>query len=246
MDGDAIKTQPPGVDRVITRLLTSSIGLKALVAVTGLALVAFVLVHMVGHLQMFDLLGGREGYNGYAHKLQSLGGLKWAARIGLLGAVGMHIWASLTLTMRNKTARGTGPAQNKWVAASLAAQTMRATGPVVLVFIVYHLLHFTVLAVTAAGYADMTAQLADGTVVVDAYGRMIVAFQQPVLTVVYVASVALLGMHLSHGIQSVFQTLGLNNAAYRPAVRKLGPLVAGAIVLGFAVVPLAILGGLVH
>lgn len=246
MDGDAAKTQLPGVDRVLARLLRSSIGLKAIVAATGLALVLFVLVHMAGHLQMFELLGGKDAYNAYAHKLQSLGALKWAARLGLLGAVGMHIWASLSLVMRNRAARGTGQVEQKWLAASFAAQTMRATGPLLLFFIVYHLLHFTVMAVSADGYPDLQAQLPDGVVVADAYGRMLLAFQQPGLTAIYVVSVALLGVHLSHGIQSVFQTLGLNNSVYRPLVQRAGPLLAGLTVTGFAVVPLAILGGVIR
>lgn len=244
---DEVSVQSPGIDKVLGRLLNSTVGLKALVAVTGAALVGFVFVHMVGHLQMFEALGGRDGYNAYAHKLQSLGGIKWAVRLGLLGMVVVHVVATLKLIARNRAARPVAYGQAKWLAASLGAQTMRVTGPLLLVFIVYHLLHFTVMCVTADGYQNFRYVLADSHIeVADAYQRMIVAFTQPLLTVAYVVAMILLGTHLSHGISSLFQTLGLNNSTYRPAIRKVGPLLAGAVVAGFCVVPLAILAGVIQ
>lgn len=231
---------------MVARLFTSTIGKKAIVAATGAALVAFVVIHMIGHLQMFELLGGRDAYNTYAHRLQSLGGLKWAARGGLCATVILHIWASISLVARNRAARPEGYKVEKWVAASLGAQTMRATGPILLIFIVYHLLHFTVMAVTADGYQQMTALLPDGTKVADAYGRMVVAFQQPPLTLAYIVCMVLVGIHLAHGIQSTFQTLGIANATWRQLTRQLGVALAAAIVAGFCVVPAAILAGLIH
>ena len=238
MDADVFQVQSPGVDRVLRRLLGSTLGQKAVVAVTGAALVGFAFVHMAGHLLMFQ---GAEAYNKYAHTLQSMGALKWAARGGLLVAVALHVWASLQLTMRNRAARPIDYSDDKWLAASFGARTMRLSGPLLLFFIVYHLLHFTVMAVTADGYADMEATIDGNLVVADAYGRMLSAFSYPALTVLYVGAVGLLGVHLSHGIQSIFQTLGLNNGTYRPLVRRVGPLLAGIVTAGFAVVPLAIL-----
>lgn len=251
MDSDVVKVQSPGVGKVIERLLGSTIGLKAIMALTGLLLVGFVFVHMVGHLQMFgEHDKAQEAYNSYAHLLQSLGGLKWAARLGLLGATGLHIWAFVQLAGRNRAARPENYAENKWLAASAAAKSMRVSGPIVLFFIIYHLLHFTALKVTADGYEGMLYTLQSGAhkglVVPDAYGRMVAAFTNPLLTGIYVIAVALLGMHLAHGIQSSIQTLGLNNGTYRPLVRKLGPALAALVVLGFVAVPLAIAAGVIR
>jgi succinate dehydrogenase / fumarate reductase cytochrome b subunit len=250
MDSDVVKVESPGVGKVIERLLGSTIGLKAVMALTGLMLVGFVLVHMLGHLQMFGpKASAQEAYNAYAHTLQSLGGLKWAARLGLLGATALHIWAALKLLARNNAARPTAYAEQKWLAASVAARTMRVTGPIVLFFIIYHLLHFTLLAVSTAGFPEVEYVLTQGalagTKVPDAYGRMLVSFQQPLIAVIYVVSVALLGGHLAHGIQSTLQTLGLNNSTYRPLVRSAGPLLAAVIVVGFISVPIAILAGVI-
>lgn len=248
MEGDVVSVQTAGVAKVVARLTQSSLGLKALVAVTGLGLVAFAFVHMAGHLQMFALLGGQEGYNQYAHKLQSLGALKWAARCGLLALTLVHVGATLKLIAHNRSARPIGYASNHWLTASVASQTMRVTGPLLLFFIIYHLLHFTALVVSAQGYAAMDYMLRDGSnlVVADAYGRMLQAFSDPLLTVVYVLAVGLLGVHLSHGISSLFQTLGLTNSTYRPALATAGPLLAGLLTAGFAVVPLAILTGVIQ
>ena len=244
---DVVKVTSPGAGKVIHRLMTSTIGLKAIMALTGLMLVGFTLVHMVGHLQMFGQADhAREAYNNYAHLLQSLGGIKWAARLGLLGATALHIYAFMTLAARNRAARPADYEDNKWLAASAAAKTMRVSGPLVFFFIGYHLLHFTALMVTADGYEAMKYTLKSGLEVPDAYGRMVAAFTNPALTGIYVVSVVLLGMHLAHGIQSSMQTLGLNNSTWRPLIRKIGPALAALLVLGFAAVPLAIAAGVIH
>lgn len=241
MDGDVVKVPAPGVSKVIDRLLASTIGQKAIMAVTGFALVGFVFVHMAGHLQMFQ---GPEAYNKYAHMLQSMGGIKWGLRAALLAGVFAHMWAAGRLMMRNMGARPENYAVNKWLAATPAAKTMRATGPIVLFFIVYHLLHFTLLKVSSQGFDEMIYNL-NGVDVPDVYQRMVVSYQNPVITTVYVLSVTLLGTHLAHGIQSMFQTLGLNNATYRPAIQIASRALALVAVLGFVAVPLAILAGVI-
>lgn len=243
MDGDVVKLPPPGVSKVIERLLSSTIGQKAIMAVTGAMLVGFAFVHMAGHLQMFQ---GPEAYNHYAHMLQNMGGIKWAARGGLLLAVCAHIWASMRLIMRNRGARPEAYEVNKWLAASAAAKTMRVSGPIVLFFILYHLLHFTIMKVSSAGFEEMVYRMPDGATVPDVYQRMVVSFHSPVITTIYVVCVALLGTHLSHGIQSTFQTLGLNNSAWRPAIQLAGRALSVVLVLGFVAVPLAIMAGIIH
>jgi succinate dehydrogenase / fumarate reductase cytochrome b subunit len=241
---DGISPPPPGVEKVAARLHGSTIGQKALMAVSGLLLLGFSFAHMAGHLQMF---AGAEKYNAYAHMLQSLGGIKWAVRFGLLGMVFLHIFSATQVTLRNRAARPIAYAQTKWLAASLGARTMRVSGGIVLFFILYHLLHFTVLLVGTAGFPEEdTFKLANDVMVDDVYRRMVVSFQNPILAIFYVVSVGLLCLHLSHGIQSALQTLGALNSTYRPFFKKLGPALSGLLFIGFASVPLAILAGVIH
>ncbi len=236
---DGISPPAPGVGKVVSRVHGSTIGQKAVMAVSGILLIAFSFGHMAGHLQMFL---GAEKYNAYAHFLQSMGPIKWAIRFGLLGLAGLHIFSAAQLTMRNNAARPIAYANNKWLAASLGAKTMRVSGGIVLFFILYHLLHFTVLAVGTAGFSgEDTFTLANGTKVDDVFQRMVVSFQNPALALGYVAGVGLLSLHLSHGIQSALQTLGALNSTYRPFFKKVGPALAGLLFAGFAVVPLAVL-----
>lgn len=239
---DAVSQPPPGVGKVIARMHGSTIGQKALMAVSGLLLIAFSFGHMAGHLQMFL---GAEKYNSYAHFLQSMGPIKWAVRFGLLGLVVLHVFSAAQLLVRNNAARPIAYANTKWLAASLGAKTMRISGGIVLFFIGFHILHFTTLTLGTAGFAgEDTFTLANGLKVDDVYQRMIVSFQNPALALGYVAGVGLLGLHLSHGIQSALQTLGALNSSYRPFFKKLGPALAGLLFAGFAVVPLAVLAGI--
>ncbi len=245
---DGISPPAPGVGKVVSRVHGSTIGQKAVMAVSGILLIAFSFGHMVGHLQMFL---GAEKYNAYAHFLQSMGPIKWAIRFGLLGLAGLHIFSAAQLTMRNNAARPIAYANNKWLAASLGAKTMRVSGGIVLFFILYHLLHFTVLLVGTAGFSGENTfplsqtRLLNGVAVpvfVDnVFQRMVVSFQNPALALGYVAGVGLLSLHLSHGIQSALQTLGALNSTYRPFFKKVGPALAGLLFAGFAVVPLAVL-----
>jgi len=118
----------------------SSVGAKQIMALTGLGLVLFALVHMLGHLGMFS---GRDAYNSYAHMLQNLGALKWLARAGLLGIVVVHIIVGLSLARANAAARPQKYTMQRYRRTSFAARTMALTGLVVLAFLVYHLMHFT-------------------------------------------------------------------------------------------------------
>ncbi len=242
MEEDVVVGGNAGLSRVLERILHSTIGLKAVMALTGLALVGFAFVHMAGHLQMFQ---GPAAYNHYAHMLQSLGGIKWAIRLGLLAACVLHAVAAFKLSMRNAKARPVAYAKQKWLVASIGARLMRPSGAIILFFILYHLLHFTALLVGTAGFVDVPFEQ-DGVAMVNVYQHMIVSFQNPLITVGYAVSVALLGVHLSHGIQSSLQTLGALNSTYRPFVKQLGPLLSGLLVAGFVAVPVAILARVIH
>ena len=209
----------------------STIGRKVVMAVTGLVLFGFVFAHMLGNLQMF--LPDHEAINHYGEFLREIlhGGGIWVARAVLLGSVALHIWAAWSLTRTSWKAR---PVPYKVVtpdASTYASRTMRWSGPIVFLFIVYHLLHFTI--------GSVHPEFVDGAV----YRNVIVGFSVWPVAVVYVIAILALGLHLRHGAWSMLQTLGASHPQW-DRVRKLAATVFTVIiVLGFISVPLAVLAG---
>jgi len=241
---------------LIGNLFSSSIGRKFLMAVTGLLLVGFVIGHLIGNLQIFS---HPDKINGYADFLQSLGPLLWIARIGLLVAVAIHIWAAVVLTVENQKARGVQRyGVKKWIRASVASRYMRLTGFVVLGFILYHLAHFT-FGFTSK--ADFKANLPEytmtenfhvlgfpavekGSHVHDVYSMVFLGFRQPVVALFYILAIGLLTVHLLHGFQSAFQTFGWRNASWASVLRAVAVLFCIAYFLGNIAMPGAILTGI--
>ena len=209
----------------------STIGRKVVMAVTGLVLFGFVFAHMLGNLQMF--LPDHEAINHYGEFLREMlhGGGIWVARAVLLGSVALHIWAAWSLTRTSWKAR---PVPYKVVtpdASTYASRTMRWSGPIVFLFIVYHLLHFTI--------GSVHPEFVDGAV----YRNVIVGFSVWPVAVAYVIAILALGLHLRHGAWSMLQTLGASHPQW-DRVRKLAATVFTVIiVLGFISVPLAVLAG---
>lgn len=235
-------------------LFRSTIGRKILMAVTGLILIGFVVGHLVGNLQVFS---GPDKLNGYAHFLQSLGPLLWAARIGLLVAVGIHVWAATVLTLENHAARNVGYSVKHTIRATLASRMMRWSGYVVLAFIVYHIAHFTLGVAQADTFKtalpEYTMQseyhvagfpvVAAGAVVHDVHSMVILGFQNVIVSIFYVIAVGLLSVHLLHGTDSMFQTLGLRSRRWSGALRKICVVFAAAYFLGNLAIPGAVLLG---
>src|SRR5882762_1494264 len=137
--------------KIISRLFNSSLGKKYITAVSGLVLFLFVVAHLAGNLQIFL---GPEAINRYGHFLQTNPELIWPARLFLLLMVGLHIWAAIKLSAENRAARPVGYAQYRPVGSSFASRTMLISGLIILVFIIYHLLHFTV----QVQYINLTGQ----------------------------------------------------------------------------------------
>jgi succinate dehydrogenase / fumarate reductase, cytochrome b subunit len=224
----------------MTRTLGSSIGAKAVMAVTGLALIGFVIAHMLGNLLVF---AGQSAFNDYAATLQSLGGLLWVARIGLLGAVALHIGSAVRLNLLNASAR---PVAYKMITPSVssyATRTMKYSGYILFAFIVYHLLHFTLGVTDPDAYA--LSETVDGVQRHNVYGMVIAGFKNPVVSISYIIAMVLLSMHLSHGISSLFQSLGINHPKYNGMIEKVGPTAGALVALGFISIPAAVLAGLV-
>ena len=215
----------------VTRFVGSTIGKKVLMAVSGVALVGFVLGHMVGNLLLYQ---GPEAINAYGAGLRKLPALLWGARIGLLAAVGIHIWTSTVLTLGNRAARPLSYRQHNDQASTYASRTMKWSGPLLLIFIVYHLLHFT----TGAAHPEFEP----GNV----YRNVVIGFQNPAVAGFYIVAMLALGTHLSHGIWSMLQTVGLSHPRYDHLRKKIAVGFAAVVVLGNISFPVSVLTGMVR
>jgi succinate dehydrogenase / fumarate reductase cytochrome b subunit len=216
--------------------LGSSIGKKILVALTGAVLVVFVLGHLVGNLLIF---AGPDAINEYGHFLQTVGhGMGvWVARIGLLACAVIHVVLTIQLTKENRAARTERYGRPKTIQATTSSLIMIFTGLMLLAFIIYHLMHFTFHVPN--DYGTYTTSL-HGETVHDVYRMMIAGFSWWPASLFYLISMALLCSHLSHGVSSMFQTLGLATARTWPFFRTFGRLYAAVIFLGNALIILAV------
>lgn len=199
-------------------------------AVSGAALFVFVAVHLAGNLQIFD---GPEKFNGYARALRELGPLLWIARIGLLVMVGLHIWSTIELAVVKSHARPVSYVKYRSSTSTYASRSMYMSGPIIAAFVVYHLLQFT-FGMGGTSYNPD-----------DAYGNVIAGFRVPLIAIAYIVAMALLCLHLRHGLWSALQTLGLNHPRYTPRLRVLATLIALAIFFGFISIPIAVMARVV-
>lgn len=240
----------------IVNLFRSSIGRKFLMAITGFVLVAFVTGHMVGNLQIF---AHPDHINGYASFLQGLGPGLWIFRLVMLACVAIHFWAALTLTIESKMARGPEKyGVSKWINATVASRYMRWTGVVVAAFIVYHIAHFTI---GAAQHQTFKSQIPEWTMTEDAremgvplaakgqevhdvYSMVFLGFSNPLVSLFYIIAMGLLTVHILHGVDSMFQTVGLRNHKWSCCLRRAALLYCIVYFLGNLAIPGAILAGL--
>jgi len=210
----------------------STIGKKVTMAVSGIALFGFVFAHMLGNLQIYL---GRQALNAYSESLHALGhgaGL-WVARALLLGAVLAHIWSAVTLWQRNASARKVPYKMFAPRASSYASRTMYWSGPLLTLFIVYHLLHLT------------TGTVHPSYVEGDVYRNVVTGFLQPAASAFYIVSMLALGLHLYHGVWSLLHTLGLAHPKYNTARHAAATLFAAMIVVGNISFPVAVMTGFV-
>jgi succinate dehydrogenase / fumarate reductase cytochrome b subunit len=226
----------------------SSVGAKITVALTGLGLVTFTIFHMIGNLKVFQ---GPQAVNNYAYFLKhDLGILIWIARAGLLAIFVLHILLAIRLTMRSRAARPVPYAHAGRVQATISSRTMIWSGTVVGLFILFHLAHFTfgwihgaeLPSGETAGYLDLKD--AKDPLKHDVYSMVIAGFTTPWLCIIYIIAQGALFMHLLHGVQSSFQTLGLKNSRFRQAIRILGVAIATTILVGNVGIVVGIWAGL--
>jgi succinate dehydrogenase / fumarate reductase cytochrome b subunit len=225
----------------LATLFTSSVGKKLVMAVTGLALFAFVVGHLVGNLQIFL---GPEDINRYGNFLHTNLEIIWPARIGLIIMVFLHIWAAAKLTAENRAARPHPYAQQELVAASYASRTMIWSGLIIAAFVGYHLLHFTVqtqaINFTGKNFEDLRDSLGQH----DVYAMVVLGFQNKLVAGFYVFAMFLLCTHLGHGLSAMFQSLGWKSPAYAGCIDCGARAVSWLIFAGYASIPIAIQLGL--
>jgi succinate dehydrogenase / fumarate reductase, cytochrome b subunit len=212
----------------------TTVGKKALLAVSGAVLFGFVIQHMVGNLQVFL---GPEAFNGYAHTMKNLGAVTWGVRALLLVALVTHVYLVVELYKRSLAARPVAYRVKKNIATSYAAATMKYSGPALLLYILFHLAHFTFPGLSLGDHQFSP---------IDVYGNFVASFQLPWVTLLYVVANLLLGMHLYHGAFSLLQSLGLNHPRYNARAKNGARAFAFLVTTGNVVMPLAVLFGIVR
>jgi succinate dehydrogenase / fumarate reductase cytochrome b subunit len=216
------------MNRVLA-LWRTSVGKKAIMAVTGLIKVAYLITHVLANLLVFQ---GPAQINAYSRFLHGTGGALWAARLVLLVAVVLHIVAAVQLTSRRQAARPTGYAAGRESQVStLASRTIRWGGALILVFLVYHILHFTL--------GTVHPSFVEG----DPYHNVVAGFMSPLVVAFYELALVAVGLHLYHGIWSSGRTLGVSAPSPRPLRRQLALALAVLVWAGFAVIPIAVYAG---
>lgn len=222
-----------------SRAARTTITLKILMAASGIVFIGFVLTHMYGNLKAF---AGHDSFNEYAHHLRTFGepmlpyeGLLWVVRVGLIVALVVHVASAYALARRASTARTQKYAVKKNASSSISSRTMRWGGVTILVFLVWHLLNFTIVKINPSGGETN-----------DPFNLMVDTFDLWWMTLIYLAAMVALGLHLHHGTWSALQTLGLTStAAARARAKTAGWVVAVVIAGGFSLVPLFVLLGVI-
>lgn len=224
-------------------LYRTTIGKKVVMAVTGLILVGFVVVHMIGNLKIFL---GAQALNAYAGFLRTVGEpvlpyetLLWIVRIVLLASVVLHITAATQLTLLDKASRPERYAVKK-VSTSYAARTMRWGGVIIVLFLIYHILNFTLGKV---GYAPGVYKPVDPNGGFQTYSNVVNGFKAWPVSLFYILSMVAISLHLFHGTWSMFQTLGLNSVKWNNLLRGLAMVVALGVFFGNISIPIAVLAG---
>ncbi len=228
---DSALSKPAGI-------ISISLGKKYFVAVSGAVMLLYVVGHLLGNLQIFI---GQDQINTYAEWLHSLGPILWAVRGVLIILAILHIWFGIQLKLENVAARPIAYTHRNWVQASIASRTMIWSGLLIFAFIAYHLAQFT-LHWTNESYN----QLKDPLGRMDVYSMVIFGFKNYLISGFYILMMFLLAVHLSHGAESMFQSLGWNNDLWEPRLHKFAWILAVVLFLGYISIPISIMLGAIQ
>jgi succinate dehydrogenase / fumarate reductase, cytochrome b subunit len=216
------------------QLFSNIVGRKILVAISGQIMVIFVIAHLLGNSSIFF----PGGINAYAEHLHAFPPLVWGARLVMATMALVHIIFGIKVTLENRRANPISYAVNKKLKATFASQNMIWTGILLLVFIIYHLLHFTIRVMPDV--ASRLSSLAAG-VTFDVYSMVVGSFRHGTIAGIYVASMIVLFLHLHHGIQAFFQTMGWSNDCTLPLISRVGRIIAIIFLVGYSSIPIFIL-----
>ena len=211
----------------------SMVGKKAVMGVTGLIGIGFVILHSLGNLLVFR---GPAAINSYSHFLKSTGELLWALRIVLIVAVVLHVIAAVQLTRQSRAARPIGYTKLESQVATISSRTMRWGGALLLVFIVIHILHFTTGTIRPAGTFSSE----------DVYTNVVYSFRIWWVALFYVVAMIALGLHLFHGAWSSVRSIGVSPPSPRPLTRRISVVIAILVWAAFTAIPVAVFAGLVR
>lgn len=214
------------------RFWASTNGKKAVMAVTGFILFLFIIAHVIGNLQVFE---GPAQINAYGRYLRAVPEILWAVRGVLILCVVLHIWASVALAARKVEARPVGYAKRENVSSSYASRTMYWSGPIILAFVIYHLLHLT------AGVVQPGGPFIEG----DVYHNIVTGFRVWYVSAWYIFSMVLLGFHIRHGAWSMFQSVGFNHPRHTPMLKTAALVLAIAITAGYIAIPVSVMAGVI-
>jgi len=212
--------------------IRTSVGRKVLMAATGAILLLFVIGHLIGNLQVYS---GPEALNGYAAFLRSIPRVLWPVRLVLLFCLTVHVVSAIQTTIQSMRGRRS-PYRHarRHLAATWPSRTMRITGPLLLLYLIYHILHLT------------TGTVHSSFVEGDVYHNVVEGFSDPAVSALYIVAMLALGLHLVHGVWSMFQSVGLNNKSWTDRLRLLAVVATGLIVLGNISIPVAVLAGIIQ
>jgi succinate dehydrogenase / fumarate reductase cytochrome b subunit len=222
---------------ILARTWGSSVGRKAVVAVTGVVFLLYVIAHMLGNLKIFF---GIQAFDGYSEHLRTLGaeifgyeGVLWIIRVVLVASLVLHVAASFSLWWRARRARPVRYAHRQALEGSYAARTMRWGGVIIGLFVIWHIL-------------DLTTGTVNPDPAGGAYAKLVASFDRPLVSLFYILAVVALGFHIRHGLWSAIQTLGGNSALRQNALKGFAFVVAAVVTIGFAIIPLSVMTGLVR
>lgn len=215
---------------------TSTVGRKLLMAFTGQMMVLFVIIHLLGNTTVYF-----SNLNAYAAALRAMPLLLWLVRLLMAAALVIHVYFGIVLTLENRKAKSGSYAVSTHISATFAGRNMIWTGAIIVAFLIYHLLHFTIQIISPE-FAALRHPDALGRP--DVFMMVVRGFQQGTTALLYVFFMATLLLHLTHGIQSSFQTWGLNNERSFPVITRVGQIAATILFLGYAAIPIVILAGI--
>lgn len=223
---------------MIRRFLRSQVGRKMLMAVTGFVMAGFIIFHLIGNSTFFL---GSDWINSYAAALRGIGPFLWGYRMVMLLLLSVHIFFGIQIALENHSAKPQKYAVKKSLRSTFAGRTMVWTGLIIIAYLIYHLLHFTVPVIAPEIYAGRNP---DASGRPDAYRMILLGFEKPLITLVYLLAMVSLALHLSHGLQSLFQTLGLSSDRTMPLIIRIGTVLAFIVFLGYSMIPVVIITGI--